>query len=134
MEKRISISKRYFEESEFNIESESIKNKIMKYFKKNPKPSDKNIHDFAQALNVNEYKFEELIYEILGEIFGAGKAYEDNFTETDADPEQLRMGIKVEMEHTSNKEISKRIALDHLAEISDYYTRLKKMEEDAGVK
>jgi hypothetical protein len=38
------------------------------------------------------------------------------------------MGIKVEMEHTKNKTIAKRIALDHLAELPDYYTRLLKME------
>jgi hypothetical protein len=44
------------------------------------------------------------------------------------------MGIAVEMEHTSCGIIAKRIALDHLAEISDYYTRLKAMEEEAGIK
>ena len=44
------------------------------------------------------------------------------------------MGMDVEMEHTTDKETAKRIALDHLAEIDDYYTRLKKMEEDAGIK
>lgn len=50
------------------------------------------------------------------------------------DPEQLKMGIEVEMEHTTHKSIAERIAKDHLAEIPDYYTRLKKMEEEAGVK
>jgi Protein of unknown function (DUF5661) len=38
------------------------------------------------------------------------------------------MGIKVEGEHTSNKEIARHIALAHLKELPDYYTRLKKME------
>ena len=40
------------------------------------------------------------------------------------------MGIKVEMEHTKNKAVAKRITLDHLAELPDYYTRLNKMEND----
>jgi len=47
------------------------------------------------------------------------------------DPEQLRMGIKVEMEHTDDPQIAEKIARDHLMEISDYYTRLIKMEEKA---
>lgn len=47
------------------------------------------------------------------------------------DPKELEMGIKVEMEHTTNKEIAKRIALDHLTEISNYYTLLAEMENKA---
>lgn len=41
------------------------------------------------------------------------------------------MGIEVEKEHTDDEEIAKRIALDHLKEFPDYYTRLKKMEDEA---
>mgnify|MGYP002813226582 CR=1 FL=1 len=47
---------------------------------------------------------------------------------TSIDPEQLQMGIKVEMEHTNDPAIAEKIARDHLAEIKDYYSRLKKME------
>jgi hypothetical protein len=46
---------------------------------------------------------------------------------------QLAMGIKIEMEHTADKEIAREIAMDHLAEIPDYYTRLKNMETKAGI-
>lgn len=46
------------------------------------------------------------------------------------DAKQLAMGIEVEKEHTNNPAIAKEIAKDHLAELPDYYTRLKKMEED----
>lgn len=42
--------------------------------------------------------------------------------------DQLKMGIKVEMEHTTDKEDAKNIALQHLAERPDYYTKLKKVE------
>lgn len=41
---------------------------------------------------------------------------------------ELSMGIKVEKEHTSDEKVAKEIALDHLKELPDYYTRLKKME------
>lgn len=44
------------------------------------------------------------------------------------DPEQLKMGTKVEYEHTKDKEAAKEIAKDHLREHPRYYTYLKKME------
>jgi hypothetical protein len=43
--------------------------------------------------------------------------------------QQLQLGIKVESEHTDDKEKQQEIAMDHLAEIPDYYDRLKKMED-----
>ena len=43
------------------------------------------------------------------------------------------MGEKVEMEHTDDPNIAHEIAKDHEVEIPDYYDRLKKMEEDAGI-
>lgn len=46
---------------------------------------------------------------------------------------QLKMGIPVEKEHTSNDDIAREIALDHLAEKPDYYTRLKKVEESVSL-
>lgn len=38
-------------------------------------------------------------------------------------------GAKVEMEHTSSKEMAEEIAKDHLFEDPKYYTKLSKMEE-----
>jgi hypothetical protein len=40
-------------------------------------------------------------------------------------PQELRMGIKVELEHTDDLNKAKKIALDHLAENPFYYTALK---------
>lgn len=57
---------------------------------------------------------------------GRSKGINDNF-----DPEQIKMGIEIEYEHTRKMEIARKIAYDHLAEIPDYYTRLAKMEEEA---
>lgn len=45
------------------------------------------------------------------------------------DKRQLKMGIKVEKEHTDSTSIAKQIAKAHLIEMPDYYTRLKRMEE-----
>lgn len=47
---------------------------------------------------------------------------------------QLKMGIKVEKEHTKDASLAKDIAMDHLSEMPDYYTRLEKMEKTAKEK
>ena len=44
--------------------------------------------------------------------------------------EQLKKGIEIEYEHTKDRAKSREIALDHLLELPDYYTRLKKMEHE----
>lgn len=42
--------------------------------------------------------------------------------------DQLRKGIQVEMEHTSEMMVAMEIAMDHLTENPDYYDKLKKIE------
>jgi len=42
---------------------------------------------------------------------------------------QLKMGIKVEGEHTSDKTAAKITALQHLDEVPNYYSKLKKVEK-----
>lgn len=43
---------------------------------------------------------------------------------------EIEMGIEVEYEHTDEKSKAKEIAIDHLMEFPDYYTRLEHMEEE----
>jgi len=43
---------------------------------------------------------------------------------------QLDSGIKIELEHTNDREIAREIALDHLSEKLDYYELLAKFEKD----
>jgi len=64
-----------------------------------------------------------------------------NIDWTKFDVEQFRMGMDVELEHGSrdsntnvtddNPLMTGKIALAHLNEFPDYYTRLKKMEKEA---
>lgn len=42
--------------------------------------------------------------------------------------QQLKKGIAVELEHTTDKDVAQEIALDHIAEHPDYYDRLAKAE------
>lgn len=102
--------------------------------------------EIAKHMLTNDYK---KFTEIYGEeaqflLFSFAKKYADfltngfsvknKITEADVDAHELEMGIEVEYEHTGDREIAKRIALDHLAEIPNYYTLLKKMEETAKKK
>jgi hypothetical protein len=47
------------------------------------------------------------------------------------DPKELAMGVKIEREHTTDRQKAENVAKDHLSEFPDYYTRLKKMEKEA---
>jgi hypothetical protein len=65
------------------------------------------------------------------DITEEGLSVKENVTPADVNPEELAMGIQVEYEHTNNEELARKISVDHLTEIPDYYSRLKKMEEEA---
>lgn len=43
---------------------------------------------------------------------------------------QLAKGIETELEHTEDRALAKEIALDHIAEMPDYYDKLENMEKD----
>jgi hypothetical protein len=55
----------------------------------------------------------------------------DGLPDQAVDRRQLRMGVREEREHTSVPSTRKEIAKDHLVNIPDYYTRLKRMEAGA---
>lgn len=54
---------------------------------------------------------------------------------SDVDPKELEMGVEDEKDHTSDPNTAKTIALQHLANKPDYYSRMKKagLEEDEHV-
>lgn len=101
---------------------------IIEFFKNHKNPSDEEVHEFAEQSGMDEHKFEEKLYKFLSSFAAEGESQD---FEGRYDPEQLAMGVKVEMEHTDDPAIARRIAMDHLAEFPDYYTRLAKMEHEA---
>jgi hypothetical protein len=50
----------------------------------------------------------------------------DNKPDSDFDTEQLKKGIKHELEHTGNEQLAKEIAKDHLSEDPQYYVKINK--------
>lgn len=57
--------------------------------------------------------------------------YGDNRPDSDFNPKELKMGLKIEREHSPLLRIRREISKDHLSEIPDYYTRLAEMERIA---
>ena len=68
-----------------------------------------------------------IITDRMNRFFSEGEAAKRHVTEADVDKQQLRRGIEIEMEHTNDPEVSKKIAMDHLAEHPNYYTMLDAM-------
>lgn len=59
-----------------------------------------------------------------------GRAEAKGVESEDFPRKTIEKGIKVEMEHTKDRNLAEKIVLDHLAESPDYYEALEKMEED----
>ena len=79
--------------------------------------------------DINRYK--NMVEELEGGL-ADGKTLEDiakkHNVKLDVLKKQFDMGMKVEMEHTDDKNMFKEIALDHLWEDPKYYSKLKKIE------
>jgi hypothetical protein len=80
-------------------------------------------------------QFTEEEARVIGQRIGV------DWSADDVDLEQFRMGLAIELEHGSqdpatnvtndDETITGKIALAHLREIPDYYTRLATMEREA---
>lgn len=116
---------------------DKIREQIINMFRAVDKPADGVIHQQAKVLGLEPSVLEENIYLLLSDIL-RGRPNEivgkhNERPDSDFDAGELTAGIKIEYEHTNDAAIAKAIAKDHLAEISDYYTRLAKMEAEAGI-
>ena len=69
--------------------------------------------------------------ELLKLGVAGGKSQAEGKDPEDFDPRQVRLGKKVEAEHTSDPMSQERITADHLVEMDDYYDRLIPMEQAA---
>lgn len=128
---KIKLAEQKLEKILFEMETKDVKDKIIQWFMDNPYPPDEKIHSLAGELNIDPHKFEAIIYSLLSDFLSGGRS--KNF-KGKYDPEQLKLGVEVEKEHINNELIALKIAKDHLAEIPDYYTKLKKMEAASGIK
>jgi len=102
---------------------------IVKFLIDNPRPTDDQMHSWAESNGYNPKSVEEEIYKILaGMIRRMSRSL--NVPDSNFIPDELKSGIKVEKEHTDSEAISKMIAKDHLTECATYYSRLDELEKN----
>ena len=109
-------------------EHKSLVNKILEEIKNGEEPKCNNTkkgrscpsHGTKECPSIKPHKSIEQIAKKHGVTVAEIKA-------------QLKLGIQSEYEHTNDKDLAADIALQHLDEIPDYYTRLKKMETKESV-
>lgn len=131
------LTKRYnVNEEKFNgyLDVDKKKLALIKLFQGDKKIKDhRDIHSLAEKLGLKEpAELEEVVYTMLQSFWSKGRAMEQGM-DFKVDEKEVKMGMKVEMEHTDCECIAYRITLDHLAEMDDYYTQLAKMEKEGGV-
>lgn len=120
------------DEDELDSKKDDIKDALVSYAAKGKLVPSK-INEIADKFEVAGGIVEQYTLELLCAVLkGVGK--HKDVPDDQFDSEQLKLGMKVEQEHTGDPYIAKIIAKDHLKEIPDYYSRLKKMEKQAGVK
>lgn len=88
----------------------------MKIIEANPKRSNKRI---GKMTPIKELFKEGITDEMSNEAF---------------DSAELEKGIRVELEHTDDEVLAKKIAKDHLEKDPDYYKKLAKIESDSKTK
>ena len=106
---------------------------IIDFFAQNPNPNDEAFHEFAESQQIDIHAAESVAYNLASKyvMFLRGGKSGGKVPEG-IDPEQLNKGIEVEAEHSSDPATAKKIAIDHLTEMPDYYTRLDQMEGSGG--
>ena len=57
----------------------------------------------------------------------------DKKSPKDFDEEKLDQGIKVELEHTNDRNLAQEVAMDHLTEDPEYYDKLKAVEKKSSI-
>lgn len=67
----------------------------------------------------------QIVNALLEDDIPGGSRIGDLHDTSAVDPDELAMGMKVEMEHTTDPRIAEEIALDHLAEDPHYYSKGK---------
>lgn len=97
---------------------------------------DAKVHALAEKLGMDPDDLETEIYAWASlwamnersKVNPGGRAEAKGVTRDDFPKAAIEKGIKVEFEHTKDRELAEKIVLDHLAESPEYYDALEKME------
>ena len=133
-EKAEEIPTKEPDEEEIKPQKGTQEEKIIAWFSENPNPSDKDLHAWAEENSFDIHEVETIVYKLatkMVQFLTGGRAVQKGVETDSVDAKELEMGIAVEKEHTTDAETAERIAVDHLSELPDYYTRLAKMEGES---
>lgn len=109
--------------------NEELYNEVFDYLVENPDTSDDEFHEWAEEEGFDHEEAEEVAYEMAAKLARMMKGGESKgIPPKGMTPAAEAMGIDVEYEHTSDYEIARKIAWDHLAEYDNYYEALEEME------
>lgn len=108
-----------------------IEEKIVNFFKQNPNPEDKAVHNIAESEGIDPDVLEAKIYQFVSALLSGGLSFEKDISHISDD--KIKQGIEVEMEHVDKNNpfsifIARKIEIDHLIEDIDYYDKLAKIE------
>jgi hypothetical protein len=103
---------------------------VMDFLQDNPNPTDDQLHDWADQNGLNIHLVEQHMYFLatkLVNLMRGGMMNDASFDIDSVDPSELEMGIEIEMIHTPDPSVAKKLAMDNLSQIPDYYSRLQEM-------
>ena len=104
----------------------------VEFLRGTPDPTDDDVHQWAKLHAYDLNSAESVLYKFATRyaiFMSTGKSSLAGITIKDVDMGELRMGVEVEQEHVDDIEMATKIAMDHLAEFSKYYTGLQQMEK-----
>jgi len=104
--------------------SDILKAKLIKRFNFDKKVTIKELEQIAKENDKTPEEIFEMVFEILNHFLY--RRYE-KFT---GNKEELKSGIKEESEHSDEPLIAEIIAKDHLKQVPNYYSLLKKIEPE----
>lgn len=105
-----------------SLKKDDIVGEIITVLNENKGVSGDGIAGYCVKFKMNDRDTLNVLTEILSGLLYRDAAVRDD----DYDADELRAGIKEEKEHASIKKIQEIIAKDHLHEVPDYYTEIKK--------
>ena len=111
----------------------NIDEQVMAFLMQGAAPTEDEFSEWADEAGVDNHEAITAAIGLAAKMARLMKGGMSNANKSvEYDDEQMRMGTEVEHEHTVDDDVAAKIARDHLAEIPDYYTRLRVMEAEAG--
>jgi len=102
---------------------------VINFLQQNPAPGPE-IYQLVENAGISKDEFYNSIHSLASKFVNflrGGYMIDKGFDISTVNQNELNLGIKVEYEHAADEAIAKKIAMDHLADLPDYYTRLQKM-------